>query len=811
MSIANCRDLRPIEVEENKEDFTVVWLDGNIDDSPDSLQTQTRLRNVNNYCQFYTNIQLCLDFIRTVNNEQIFLIVSGVLARSILPQIHSLRSLASVFIFCANCHNHLSLLKEYPKVVKIFPDENSLIESIPKAICLASNQTLSFSLFDQKQKSTKDLSKDSPSFLWYQLLIDVLRQMPQTDHAKQQMLDTCSNCYRGNKRQLEQIQQFQSMYTPADAVSWYTADSFVYRLLNKAFRIEDMELVYIFRFFIFDLCTQLERGHRALRESGERHLKLFRGQQIPNEEFDKLKQSVGILISTNGFWSTTRDLNVALSFIPPGSQTDGMQQVLFEISADPSLETVVFAAVDQQSRMSGEQEVLFGLGAVFKVELVQFDLHLKLWKIKMAATDDGSRDFNEYLQSTKKEMEENSPTILFGRLLLIERGQVAKAEKYFEMLLKTLPCDHEDMASVYNGIGSVYDTKRELNLALEYYNKAYEMRLRLLEQHHPHISGSLCIIGNIYRHKGDYDRAMEYYHQSLTIDEKNYPADHLSKARILRNIGLAHKEKKDFERALEYLRRALQMFQRMLPNEHPEIALSLGFIGLVFKDNLDYDQALKYFHKELEMDEKVLSSDHRYLSEHIEWIADTYKKKGETERGFEFCQEKLADQKRKLGENHPTVAQTLQIMGDLLANNDAGKALECYNQALSILEIGSSPVHLATARCLSSISLVYLKYDRFDEALSFRIRALEIEQKMHSSDNINIANSLRSIGLIYSKMANYPKALEYLTNGLKIYAANYTPQHEDIKKIENDIAEVKTKMNLVMEEPVPIAMPSASE
>jgi tetratricopeptide (TPR) repeat protein len=799
MAIASCRDLRPNEVEENKEDFALVWLDGNIDDSPDSLQKQMRLRNMNNYCQFYTNTQLCLDFMRTVNNEKIFLVVSGVLAHSILPQIHSIRSVASVFIFCANCHDYLSLLDQYPKLVKIFTDENSLIESIPKTIYLASKQTLTFSLFDQKQRPTKDLSKDSASFLWYQLLIDVLKQMPQTDYAKQQMLDICSNYYRANKQVLERIQQFRFMYTPTDAVSWYTADSFVYRLLNKALRIEDTELLYIFRFFIIDLCAQLERGHRALRDSGAGHLTLFRGQQIPDEEFDKLKQSVGILISTNGFWSTTRDLNVALSFVSQHSQMDGMKQILFEISADPNLKAVVFADVHQQSRMRSEQEVLFSLDAVFKVESVQFDLHLKLWKIKMVATDDGSKDVKEYLQSTKKEMEEYSPTILFGRLLLFEMDQVDKGEKYFKMLLKTLPSDHEDMASVYNNIGNVYDTKREFNLALEYYNKAYEMHLRLPRQDHPHIEGPLCNIGNIYRHKGDYDRAMEYYHQSLTVYEKRYPGDHLGKARVLRNIGLTHQNKKEFKRALEYMRRAHQMFQRMLPNEHPDITQSLGFLGLVFKDQLDYDQALEYFHRALEIDEKVLSSDHQYRSEHIEWIVDIYKKQGEIERAFQFCQEKLADQKRKLGESHPKVAHTLYIMGGLLESNNDDKALECYNQALIILEAGSPPDHLTTARCLSNISLVYWRYDRLDEALNFRIRALEIEQRIHSSNHTDIAISWRCIGLIYSKMMNYPKALECLTNGLKIYTANYSSQHEDVKKTKNDIAEVKKKMEPVVD------------
>ncbi len=102
METSRRRDLRPDEIDENKEDLTLVWLDGNIDDSPASLHTQMRLRNVINYCQFYTDTQLGLDFMRTVNNEKILLVVSEILAHSILPQIHSLRSIDSVFICCCS-------------------------------------------------------------------------------------------------------------------------------------------------------------------------------------------------------------------------------------------------------------------------------------------------------------------------------------------------------------------------------------------------------------------------------------------------------------------------------------------------------------------------------------------------------------------------------------------------------------------------------------------------------------------------------------------------------------------------------------
>lgn len=299
MSTPIRRNLPFTEVEENKEDVTLVWLDENIDDSPSSLQTQIRLKNMNNYCQFYTSKDLCFEFMRTIKHEKILFVVPKVLAHNILPQLDSFRSIMAVFITCPDYQDHMSLPDQYSKRVKIYSDENSLLESIAKMLRHISKQTLNFNPFDQRQRSIIDLSKDSASFLWYQLLTNVLRRMPQNDQAKQQMVDICLDYYQGNERVLESIRQFQMNYTPLDAISWYTADSFVYRLLNKALRIGDIELLHAFRLFIIDLCTQLELGHQALKDRGEGTLILFRGQQISNEEFEKLQQSIGILISTN--------------------------------------------------------------------------------------------------------------------------------------------------------------------------------------------------------------------------------------------------------------------------------------------------------------------------------------------------------------------------------------------------------------------------------------------------------------------------------------------------------------------------------
>ncbi|CAF0863240.1 unnamed protein product [Didymodactylos carnosus] len=132
-------------------------------------------------------------------------------------------------------------------------------------------------------------------------------------------------------------------------------------------------------------------------------------------------------------------MTVALCFVAGAIETVEMKPILFEITADSSLKTVIFADIDKYSRMKGEQEVLFSLGAVFKIDSFEFDSLVQLCKSRMTATDEGSHDVEGYLKVQQREMDEISSTILFGRILMNDMDQTKKAEKYFFKLLQTLP------------------------------------------------------------------------------------------------------------------------------------------------------------------------------------------------------------------------------------------------------------------------------------------------------------------------------------------------------------------------------------
>ncbi|CAF0898613.1 unnamed protein product [Adineta steineri] len=785
------QNLLPNEVSDNKEDIQLIWLDGNMNDSHDYLLTQSVLTELNPAVQFYSHFDRCLDFIKSIKYEQILLIVSGAFAQQILLQTHHYRSLVAIFIFCSNHQRYKPLMEEYNKITGIFTKQHDLLESIKEKMNLVEKQTLTFSLFDQKQKSMKDLSQESASFLLHQMLIYVLKQMLQDEQSKQQMLDMCRDYYKNNKQESKKIEEFHNTYTRDKAIEWYTDECFLYKLLNKALRTEDIELLFNFRFFIIDLCSTIEQENQLLKNKGT--LTLYRGTQIPNEELEKIKENIGKTISTNGFLSTSRNINVSLRFIHMNAQSNDLTSVLFEIKANPLLKTVIFTDVGDRSRMKGEEEVLFNLNSLFKIVSICFDPELTVWKVELNATDEGAEKVEEYLSLSKQQMEDYTPLIYFGRLLLNELGQVDRAGKYFNMLLKSLPDDHPDIAAVYNNIGAVHRKKDELNLALKNLEIAYEIRRKQLPSNHSHIAGSLNNIGDIYRAKNDFNTALEYYQQALKIFENLYPSNNLQKATVMENIGRVYTDKEDFDTALTYLFRALDMYKHVLPHQHSDIARCLGGIGYTHEKKGNLDIALDYYQQQLNMEEQCLPFEHSLLSIHLGSIIDTYKTMNEIDKALDVCQQKLLIQKSRLGENHPRIARTLMIMADLIEDDNPNEALQYYEQALSVLENYTPSDYQLTSQCLTSMGLLYSNYDMNEDALQCELKSLEIDRQTLSSDHTNIAISLRNIGRYYKDMNNLSEALHYFNESLSIYQANYGPEHEMVKEGEAEIAELKEK------------------
>lgn len=73
--------------------------------------------------------------------------------------------------------------------------------------------------------------------------------MPRSDQAKQELIDFCRHYYRGKNREYKQITEFTESYKLDKSIYWYTKNSFLYKIVNKALRTEDIGQLHISFFY----------------------------------------------------------------------------------------------------------------------------------------------------------------------------------------------------------------------------------------------------------------------------------------------------------------------------------------------------------------------------------------------------------------------------------------------------------------------------------------------------------------------------------------------------------------------------------
>ena len=747
---------------ENKEDVTLIWLDKTID------TTRTTLREITDYVLLYTDIEPCVAHIRSISKEKIFLIVSGGYAEECLNQVHELVQVDSIFIFCMNLlkyQNELIDSERYSKIIGIFDNEDNLIQSIREQLDDLQKQISTFSLYE-KQKSTRDLSKESASFLWFQIFKDVLLRMPRSEEARREMIEQCRQYYRGNIEELTNIDEFAKTYTVDDTIRWYTKQSFIYRLCNKALRTEDIELLFTFRYYIQDLCKRLAIEYEKFKTNEQDHPKktLYRGLKLTTEEVNRFQSNVGSLISTNGFLSTTRSYDLALQFaLKTSKRSVDVLPTLFIIEADINLDDVIFADISSLSIYPDEEEVLFDIGCAFKITDVYLDNDKKLWIIKMNLTNEARHIVEKYIEANRREMEKGNVLLVFG-LLLTEMGQYHQAQVYFENLLLSNTID--DKASLYTNIGRVKYHKGLYNEALKDFKTVYDIQRQENPINYLDLSRTMNNLGLIYLEQKKYDLALDFFFDVLKIHKQH---SHITSDLLLANtdnsIGVIFTNKRDYNNALKYLFRAMKLYETYLPTiDHPTIATNYNSIGLVFYYTKQHNQALDYCLKALNIREKVLPNNHPHIADSCNNVALIYHHLSEYEKALNLFQrslqiyEKDYDQKMR-------VPICLNNMGLLyLDQHNYDQAIELYFKALDLYynENNIKKYQEEIGFTLNNLGVAYeMKFD-YDNALKYYNQALD----NHKENPIKFVGISTKIGNIYHQKGDYDLALEHYQKAL---------------------------------------------
>lgn len=264
------------------------------------------------------------------------------------------------------------------------------------------SEVLSFHIFNTNESPEQSTTGLNGQFLHAQLLIDCLLRLKSTSVDKNEFLEMVYNEYQGNSSVLTIIHEFERDYSSERALWWYTRETFLYRLLNKALRVQNIDVLFLLRFFIQDLRQQLDQYQCSSS------ILVYRGQLMAKEELNLLKNSIGEFIAMNSFLSTSFDRDLALFFLGTADGLDmNLQRVLFEIHADPSLHDIkLFADITTHSYMGNEKEVLIMLGAIFRIVDIRAAEEERLWTIHMTLCNNSDQDLKVVMNHLTDELDE---------------------------------------------------------------------------------------------------------------------------------------------------------------------------------------------------------------------------------------------------------------------------------------------------------------------------------------------------------------------------------------------------------------------
>ncbi|CAF4641485.1 unnamed protein product, partial [Rotaria sp. Silwood2] len=107
------------EEDKNFETFALAWCDANVNKSKDNLRIQMKLRETVNFIRTFddsVSCELWLKRRRANSGDKIILITSGRLGRELVPKVHDLSQLVSIYIFCTDKCSNENWSKTFQKV-----------------------------------------------------------------------------------------------------------------------------------------------------------------------------------------------------------------------------------------------------------------------------------------------------------------------------------------------------------------------------------------------------------------------------------------------------------------------------------------------------------------------------------------------------------------------------------------------------------------------------------------------------------------------------------------------------------------------
>ncbi|CAF0741266.1 unnamed protein product [Adineta ricciae] len=450
------------------ESYCLVWLDASVHEN---AEIEDKLRCVIDQLEKFDNAKECQEYIeQRSRTDRIILIVSGQFGKQLIPIIHKLRQVLSVYVYCIDQTNHEQWANQYSKIKGVFTKLCDLLSRIASDhnIQKKIEDPLPICIFNFDTNVDQSITIGNDQFVFIQTYLDLLLRLNSNENDRIELINRLRKQFKDNPTELNHIFEFEQSYSPDQALQWYTKKTFFYKTLNAALRHENLHMIFLYRSYILDIYRQLE-------DNQVQHiLKVYRGQMITKHELEILRKSIDQFICVNSFFSTSRLYNEAFAFL---RSSTNLERVMFEIEADPMRDGIkVFADIRKYSVYAKEAEVLFMIGSVFRVKSVIRNHEDNKWLIKLNLSNEEEYDPKGIYKKMKQKNSKGEIDLRTVAQFLLKNGKVDLAKKYFIRSINEASIDDPQCADLYDDLSRLASKACDYDKSFQYLRKSIKCK-----------------------------------------------------------------------------------------------------------------------------------------------------------------------------------------------------------------------------------------------------------------------------------------------------------------------------------------------
>lgn len=496
------------------ESFLVIWLDEQGSDQYRSEQTYLSKRIYQ--FQTFEQREACLNYVQTIYDERIYLILSNTTASD--DDYRRMAHLEKIYRYelCATSEKHNE---------RIFRDIDSLWNQMQEDMNICRMDFLPMTIthpFNREIHLSSTYTLDEARFLFGQAVREVIYRLKFETGSKDVFLDFCRTHYKHHDRQLEQIEDFTNNYRPNKALSWLIEPSFISRILQRAQRTSEIDILYKLGFYVKQVNLQLARLFEENRCTLPDSITVYRGKTMTKAEFDHLMEHADrLLVSFNVFMIGSTRKETAMNFLRHRLELHPQRiAILFQIDIDVRSNDGKFPfAVFKETH-----QICFDLNTVFHLisieELTDTSPSIYLMKLKIAHDDDP--DLTSFQMLLRVDELHANPLPFLAKLLM-DAGEYRRAEQCFFALLQdpSVLSQPRRLARVHKGLAGTYMHRGDYGKALEHYQKTLETSLIYLPPDHADLISIYQSIGDSYWNDGSFLSAVQAYERVIVLADKS--------------------------------------------------------------------------------------------------------------------------------------------------------------------------------------------------------------------------------------------------------------------------------------------------